>query len=637
MPVYTVQGPDGKTYDIEGPEGASVDDLASVIQSNANTVKPYDIPSWQASLMNVGNAVSFGFGDEIAGATGLADKNRYRATLDQFRKDYPGSALLGTISGSMLLPFGAAKAPVAASSPWQTAAGVGMAQAAAQAAGDAPTMETAIPRAARDGMAGAVLGPAAMMGLGVGGNVIGALKSQMKPSWADDIARRRIATAFERDGVDAEQVGRNMVELGPEARIADGGGANTRSALDFNAVLPGQTKEQLENVIRNRQATRFNRLDENVVYALNGGYGRAGSVEKALTEQQKKVAGPLYQKAHSLSIDADKELIDVLDAAKKLGAYGEAKTIATAERYPFTLENMTVGKSTTKTNPLTMAPEKVSGDASRLAVRDIDYVKRGLDTLIERETNEFGKVSSKGRAFISLKNELLSKVDNLSPEFAAARQAFAGPAAVKSAIERGKNFWREEPVRLQDEIAGMTESEKQAFKIGAAEGLRLKIGTPGGQTELLNMWKNNNTQERLKAILGDDIKYAQIVNMIQNEGKLKSLESLGRGSQTAQRLFANEDQGLGVAADAASMGMGRTGILDSLFSAIKQNGPRISTPEPVRDSMGKILLQQYQPAEMQALLEAQKLIRRQRALAATGGGAAGGAGASGALGGLLDD
>ena len=37
MPIYTLQGPDGKTYKIEGPEGATAEQLAAVIQGGGKT------------------------------------------------------------------------------------------------------------------------------------------------------------------------------------------------------------------------------------------------------------------------------------------------------------------------------------------------------------------------------------------------------------------------------------------------------------------------------------------------------------------------------------------------------------------------------------------------------------------------
>lgn len=40
MPIYTIQSPDGKTYDIEGPEGATADQLGAFIQSQAKPSEP---------------------------------------------------------------------------------------------------------------------------------------------------------------------------------------------------------------------------------------------------------------------------------------------------------------------------------------------------------------------------------------------------------------------------------------------------------------------------------------------------------------------------------------------------------------------------------------------------------------------
>lgn len=45
MPIYTVQGPDGKTYKIEGPEGATAEQLGAVIQSQGTQPAPKQEPA----------------------------------------------------------------------------------------------------------------------------------------------------------------------------------------------------------------------------------------------------------------------------------------------------------------------------------------------------------------------------------------------------------------------------------------------------------------------------------------------------------------------------------------------------------------------------------------------------------------
>ena len=594
----------------------------------------YDVSSPVASMMNIAQSLTFGFGDEIAGAMG-ADKEKYRNTVDQFKEDYPWSAGIGSVSGSMLLPFGLGRVGGGGlAAQMGTAATTGFAAGALQGAGDAKTAEDMPNDASRNAIIGGVAAPL-MLGIAKPvGSIMGALGSKI-PFVGDDIAnamaRRRIATAFERDSVDANQVGRNMADMNAEARFADGAGENTRTMLDLNATLPGKTQNDLEGVIRNRIATRPERMDD-AVYAVNNGMGRSKDVVKALTEQQRAVATPLYQKAHAQMVDADQELIDLLNAAKSVGAFGEAKVISTAERNKFTLDNLSAGTSQKKIDPLTNVETTITTPASKMSIRDLDYVKRGLDAKIEANMDEFGKLNSKGRAFLSLKNDLLSKVDALSPDFSAARQAFAGPEALKTATARGKMFWNEKADRLDDIVTGMTQSEQDAFRVGAGEALREMVGSQPGQNKLLDVWKNRVTREKLQALLGSDVKYSEVEKLLKTEMTLKRLEGLGRGSQTAKRLFAESDQAEGLAQDAAALGASvAKGSPFGVLSAIRSGANRIGTPEPVRDAIGKILLKQYSTPEIKALMEAQEAIRRIRSLGATGSGVAAGKGTSGLL------
>jgi hypothetical protein len=588
-------------------------------ESAKKTPEPYDIPAGLKSLMNVGQAVSFGFGDEIAGALG-ADKERYRSTIDQFTKEYPKSALLGTVSGSALLPFGAGK--LAAQSPWTAAATTGAITGALQGAGDATTLENTPNEASRGALFGGIAGPAILGMAKPVGSAASALATKI-PYFGDDIAnlvaRKNVARAFERDSTDAQQVGRRMVQIGPEARVGDAAGESTRNLLDLNANLPGKTATDLESTIRGRIATRPDRMDS-MVYAVNGGYGRAKGLETALTQQQSQIASPLYQKAHAMDVAPTSNLVRDLEAARKLGAFSEAekRALANPDNGPFTLD----------------AAQQVLGKG-KIAVRDIDHIKQGIDSLIETNTDAVtGKVSGYGRDLVKLKNRILSEVDGAVPDYKAAREAYAGPAAMKTAITKGKAFWNEGAESLGDTIAGMTQSEQQAFRVGASEALREKVGSQSGQTQLLNLWKDRNLREKMRALLGSDVKYSEVEAMIGNEATLKRMEALGpsRNSRTFSREAGAENQTAEVAGDLLSAGMKvKTGQWLSLLGDLKQQSARIGSPEPVRDAIGKILLKQYAPEEMRALMAAQEIIRRQQSAASIGAGVAGGKSRKGIL------
>lgn len=601
--------------------------------------KPYqfDTPTVPA-LMNIGQGLSFGFGDEIAGALG-ADKDRYRATVDQFRKDYPMSSLLGTVSGSALLPIGGAK--LAVESPALAAATVGAIGGALQGAGDAETLSSTPNEAARSAITGGVLGPAALMVGSTGGNVLAALGSKLPKLGGDVaewIARRRIANAFERDSTTANDVGKTMVGLGSESRIADAAGENTRNLLDLNSNLPGKTANNLEELIRNRISTRPDRLDD-VVYQVNGGYGRAGELSAALAEQKAKESAPLYAKAHALMVKPTTELVSILDAAKKLGAFGLANKSATANRQVMSLTGSEVEKlKQVGYDPITNQKTFAVTGGNPLSIKDLDLVKRGLDSLIERETDSVtGKVSSLGRDYIGLKNSLVSELDRLTIDpktgesvYAAARQAFAGPSALETAIKKGRAVLNNDAEKIAAMTAGMSNGELEAFRVGAGEALRGQFGSQGGQTRFLNAWKDRNIREKLQALLGDDVKYSDVMNIINGEATLKRLESLGpsRNSRTFARQMANEDQNSGVVGDIASAGVSaKTGSLLGVMGPVSRLYQRGMAPEPVRDAIGSILMRQYAPAEIKALMDAQEALRTAKALSS---------GSAGLLGGKID-
>ncbi len=592
------------------------------------TAKPYDVPAGVASMMNIGQGITFGFGDELAGLAGRVskagldafpglsvipgieglagfDKERYRETLKQFENEYPGSALLGKVSGG-LLPIGGG-AQLAKINPWLATSLAGGAAGALQGAGDAPNLQETPKDALTQGVVGAIFGPALMGSMKAVTPVVNAISKApaVGTPVATRLAQNRIIEALQRDEIDAATAIQRLQELGPEGRLADVG-TNTRNLLDTTATFPGQTAAKVEEAIRQRIAGRPDRMDA-IVDLVNQGQGRMSSLQ-AYLDGLKKQAGPIYAKVHQSSINSTPDLDSALDAARKLGAFAQAKKIATAERVPFSLDAQAAG-------PMSM--------------RDLDYVKRGVDALIEKETDSVtGKVTSLGRAYIDLKKNLVSELDNASPLYKVARDKFAGPAALENAMNQGRNFLKENAEGVKQMMAGLSLSEKEAFRVGAAEALRDKFGDPKTQNQFIDAWKNRNVRERLKELLGDDAQFSDVLRMLKTEETLKKLEGTGRGSQTARRQFAAEDMSDNTARDALSLGVSaKTGNPVGMFDAVKRLSTRATTPEPVRNVMGDILLGRYSPEAEKALLEAQKAFYRQRGKEANVSGRAGAVGA----------
>jgi hypothetical protein len=408
------------------------------------------------------------------------------------------------------------------------------------------------------------------------------------------------------DSADLSSLPQRMADLGAEARIADTAGENTRGLLDFTASLPGRTKNDLELAIRNRIATRPDRMDTGVVNVVNENVGRAGDITSALTRQQNAVAGPLYTAVHSMNVTPTPTLVRDLEAAKKLGAWGAAERIALGEGVPFTLSGS----------------QQALG-SGQVGMRDLDKIKQGIDVLIDGQTDALtGKMTTEGASLVALKKRIVAELDSATNgAYAEARNAFAGPAALKSAINQGSRFWNDDAPRLASTLADMTSSEQAAFRIGAAEQLRKMAGEQTGQNRLLDIWKNRNTREKMQALLGDDVKYSDVEKFLKNEGTLKRLEGLGanRNSKTATRQALGEDEGVGVVADIASMKAGNPfGPLQRLTRNMT------TTPEPVRDAIGRILLERYSPESIKALQQAERAMQQASSYSSAGAGLLGG-------------
>lgn len=92
----------------------------------------------------------------------------------------------------------------------------------------------------------------------------------------------------------------------------------------------------------------------------------------------------------------------------------------------------------------------------------LDYVKRGMDDVLEQKRNPLtGRLvlDEAGRAQNQVRGQLLSEVDRLNPDFAAARQAYAGPMESRDALARDGDAYGLHPDELGMQVG--TQSPEQ--------------------------------------------------------------------------------------------------------------------------------------------------------------------------------
>jgi hypothetical protein len=371
------------------------------------------------------------------------------------------------------------------------------------------------------------------------------------------------------------QVGAKLMTQGPEATIAGAGGQTAKSYLDLMATLPGQGKELVEQFIRNQQATRAKRLVTAADEALGtSGKTYTGTLDALVTEK-KTVAAPLYKQLEGVSVRVDDELSKLIQASKT--AHGGAELLAELKR----------------TTPIDISKIKTGDD---IPFDALDKVKQALYDLAENSKGEFGKPTTLSGAYNDLRVALTNKMDAISPKdkygsiYKQARDAFGGPAELEGAVKAGRNAMKEDAIKVADATKGMGASEVEAYRIGVLQSLKDKVGTEGGQTSLLKMWKEPATSDKLKEIFGND--YRKFAADVAREARLKEIESVGRGAQTAQRLMAAEDDALRNTVQAGqAVGSAVQGNPIQAFSTLEKLFSKASTPETTRNEIAKLLLQ----------------------------------------------
>jgi hypothetical protein len=414
-----------------------------------------------------------------------------------------------------------------------------------------------------------------------------------------------------RDGASPDQVVARMSKLGDDAILAESAGYNTRDLLDTMATLPGRTKNYTEDLIRQRQAQRGNRIAGAAQQQLSPTGARLADSVESLIAKRDADATPLYEQLKTVNIQLDDDLKQILDASKKLGAFARAERISTGLREPFTLQNFQ--------------------KQTDVSMTDLDKVKRGIDDIISSKsaTNDRGEINEFGRSVVKLKQDLLKRLDDATVDpdtgaslYKGARNAYAGPSALITAAELGRTVLNKPAATIRTLVKDMSDSELESFRVGAYEGLRDLAGTQSGQTRLLNMWKEPATQERLKEVFPSERSYREFASNVAAEARKKELQSVGRGTQTAGREARMEDIGIETLKDTANLtAAAKTMDISTLLNMLSNNMKRTAVPEPVRNEIGRILMSRATSADEVKILRnvIDKMKREQEAQAMTSG------------------
>lgn len=538
------------------------------------------------SLANIGRAVGqglgLGFGDEaIARVRSKMEGRPYedvvreeREAYEKFQSKYPFVALgtelvsgaVPTIGMAMIPGAGTPGAVVGATRMGQAAnrlrqslpkfmtgnmgraAGAGATTGAVAGAGSA-TEGKRTSGAVSGGTTGAVLGPAVAKATQLGGQGVSAVKNALRPSpgAVEQRATNKVLEAMGRDEMDVQGLRDRMAAdraMGVDSTILDA--TPSLSTLGEAVVTrPGPGRKVLGTALNERLEGGREAAASRAVRDVGKGVDYVAQ-EDALVGKLRSNANTLYDRAYAHGSVDDTRLLKVLEDDTFKKAFKEAQAIANKEARAAELR----GEDPSRFKLQDIYDLDEEGNMISVGkipdVRTLDYVKRGIDALIDKGYKGEGMSKAEANALKDLKRAYVEVIDQNVPEYAAARAKYAGDIEVLDALRLGRTDYLS-PKTLPNEakklVDGMSDAERDALRAGVAQSLLTKVmDAPQQINAAQRIIGAPATRKRLEALFKDPNEYKVFEAALQRESELfRNAQDIVRGSRTANKTEALND------------------------------------------------------------------------------------------------
>jgi hypothetical protein len=607
----TVNGPNGVT--INFPEGTDAATIESVMSQALGASKPAaPEKGWLETIGGMANAAvrgaadvaTLGTMDKIAAGLGSltgigGTRGDYAGNLaaqrgadKQAGEEYPVSNIVGSVAGGVALPVArlAKGAGLGAQSlnAAVTGAGIGGAYSVGkQLDGVAPSDFAKVDpsQAATGALVGGAIGAVAPSAIAGIQKAYGAGATQFNRVFAPrDLAESKVAAALSRDKMTPADVTARLSASTPEATVADVAGENTRRLLKLGAQTPGSGREMAVKVLDERAGGQPQRMLTGVADDLADGGVYYQKLDK-ITADLKTKASPVYDKAYATPLSGKAQLdLEAITPRIPASAINRANQL------------MKVEGVKSQQILATVADDGTVAFSRPPDVRQWDYIGRGINELIDGADGKgaTGGTNQMGRALGGLKRQIDEVLESGAPALGEARRIFAGDIVLKKAIEKGRLWARGDAEATQRELAKMSSSEREMFKIGMARQLMedIRSAPDGAGKALISKVWNEAKRQKIHSLFGAD-SINKFTRLLDNELQfIKTRRTALGGSETFSNLAEGADSGGGAtllsgAADLIS-GNVRTGL-----SKIGQAGfvrPVTGMNENVSDRVVQLLL-----------------------------------------------
>jgi hypothetical protein len=560
--------------------------------------------------LSLAQGATFGYSDELyakaleATGFGTYDEN-VKAARERYEQVPTAISLPGEIAGGIAttLAGGAVAAPFVAGTrlvalasklpAWARFMGLGATEGAIAGSGQAVEGERAS-GALKGGAVGGVVGGAAPHLIKGAVTAANAVRSQLSPQagMVADILRAAL-----RDETTPQVLAQKLADaqtLRPGvATLADVGGENVQGLLERVAQTPGAGRTKVIPFLKQRQVEQMDRFAADLSH-LTGAKKLAHDAIEETIAARKTAAEPLYKQAFSFQAEG---VPDVINAWEREISTGWGKSILSSPALKRNLQTE-YGVSNVADAPLMV---------------QIDAWKKTVDDQISAAIK--GGQKNTVRILEGMRDRVLSVVDVANPDYAAARNAWAGPSKFLDAIDYGKSILDKKltSVEFAQRMAKATDADKEGIRLGAIAAIRAKMGNdPAKLADMTKYLRADEMQAKVASIMPTPDAAESWLRRLEFETTLSELTGRSLGNSATARRLAEKSDADNIVGDLVMDAISGAPTA-SLWRSIVQAGPR-----KLRDTwrsrtdakLADILLE----ADSQALIPRLQNMPAQRAL-----------------------
>lgn len=485
-----------------------------------------EVSASRGLLRSIGQGATFGFADEItaamvaatAAATGDSFSEVYRDVLFNEREDqetfeaqHPVMSTAGEIGGGLMMaPTVVGRAVAAAPFVGGAATGAVFGAGKSEAGPDSAQF-------AADVATGATLGGVTAKGADLALKGLGRVVQTR--------AGRIIKRSINRKGLDNKQVVERVTELGENARLIDVIPDLGEQVAQIPAARP-----ILDDFLETRAGGQQARLIGSLTNLARNTKQYWDNIFE-LDAKRAQAASPLYKQAFDDGINYNDVVDDVVGKIKGAfpRAWSSARRIAKAGGVD-----------------LPDSPPR------QMTLKQLDALKQGLDDEVSKAFRSGSK--KLGGEGMRLKAELIEELDSQNPVYKAARDAWAGPSAIKDAQEKGRKILTTDFELSVRDIKKMTEGEREGYVIGAVRAVRDKVLSSNPDSNTTRAFRPI-LKERLRPAFPDDDSFNAFIKVLNDEDTFSAVRNqVLKGSPTAKRMIGADD----LAVPAIFLSQGRT-------------------------------------------------------------------------------